>query len=152
MFFYYVASSILPRDFREKPKRNKINKVNKLIREKCSLISTSRINHIEQDHDWIDEGKCLRIKYYHRDCLPLVELGNKTFINTIKHSNLTMSMNTSKYKATTTWSFFKKRGLHFVYLNINSLSSKKDKLRQMAKVTNSAVIGLSEAKLDKKNI
>ena len=105
MFFYYVASSILLRDFRETPKRNKIKKVNKLIREKCSLISTPRINHIEQDHDWIDEGKCLRIKYYYRDCLPLVELGNKNFINTIiktiKHSNLTMSMNTSKYKATT---------------------------------------------------
>ena len=85
--------------------RNKIKKVNELIREKCSSISTQRINYIEQDHDWIDEGNCLRIKYYYRDCLHLVELGNKklsnTIIKAIKHSNLTMSMNTSKYKATT---------------------------------------------------
>ena len=98
-------TGFLPRDFRETYKRNKIKKVNKLIREKCSSISTPRINYIEQDHDWIDEGNCLRIKYYYRDCLHLVELGNKklssTIIKAIKHSNLTIPMNTSKYKATT---------------------------------------------------
>ena len=98
-------TGLLPCDFRETHKRNKIKKVNKLIREKCSSISTPRINYIEQDHDWIDEGNCLRIKYYYRDCLHLVELGNKklsnTIIKAIKHSNLTIPMNTSKYKATT---------------------------------------------------
>ena len=86
-------------------KRNKIKKVNKLIRKKCSSILTPQINYIKQVHDWIDEENCLRIKYYYRDCLHLVELGNKklsnTIIKAIKHSNLTMSMNTSKYKATT---------------------------------------------------
>ena len=82
-----------------------IKRVNKLIREKCSSISTPRINYIEQDHDWIDEGNCLRIKYYYKDCLHLVELGNNklssTIIKAIKHSNLTMSINNNKYKATT---------------------------------------------------
>ena len=53
---------LLPRDFRETHKRNKIKRVNKLIREKCSSISTPRINHIEQNQNWIDEGNCLRIK------------------------------------------------------------------------------------------
>ena len=48
-----------------------------------------------------------------------------------------------------TWSVFKKRGLHFVNLNINSLPSKIEELRQIAKNTDSAVIGLSETKLDK---
>ena len=48
-----------------------------------------------------------------------------------------------------TWSVFKKPGLHFVHLNINSVSSKIEELRQIAKDTNSAVIGLSETKLDK---
>ena len=103
--YKYIHTGLLPRDFRETYKRNKIKKVNKLIREKCSSISTPRINYIEQDHDWIDEGNCLRIKYYYRDCLHLVELGNKklsnTIIKAIKHSNLTIPMNTSKYKATT---------------------------------------------------
>ena len=46
-------------------------------------------------------------------------------------------------------SVFKKRGLHFVHLNINSLPSKIEELRQIAKDTNSTVIGLSETKLDK---
>ena len=45
--------------------------------------------------------------------------------------------------------FFKKRGLHFVHLNINSIPSKIEELRQIAKEINSAVIGLSETKLDK---
>ena len=98
-------TGLLPRDFRETYKRNRIKRVNKLIREKCSSLSTPRINYIEQNHDWIDEGNCLRIKYYYRDCLHLVELGNNklssTIIKAINHSNLTMSMNNNKYKATT---------------------------------------------------
>ena len=99
------TSPLLPDDFRETHKRNKIKKVIKLIREKCSSISTPQINYIEQDRDWIDKGNCLRIKYYYRDCLHLVELGNKklsnTIIKAIKHSNRSIPMNTSKYKATT---------------------------------------------------
>ena len=98
-------TGLLPRDFRETYKRNRIKRVNKLIREKCSSISTPRINYIEQEHDCIDEGNCLRIKYYYRDCLHLVELGNNklssTIIKAIKHSNLTMLLNNNKYKATT---------------------------------------------------
>ena len=112
MFRYYIyiftnvyITGLLPHDFRKTRKRNKIKNVNKVIREKCSSISTPQINYIEQDHDWIDEGNSLSIKYYYRDCLHLVELGNKKFSNTIikaiKHSNFTMPTNTSKYKATT---------------------------------------------------
>ena len=93
-------TNLLPCDFRETHKRNKIKKVNKLIREKCSSISIPQINYNEQGHDWIDEGNCLRIKYYYRDCLHLVELRNKKFSDTIikaiKHSNLTISINTGK--------------------------------------------------------
>ena len=82
-----------------------MKKVIKLIREKCSSISTPQINYIEQDRDCIDKGNCLRIKYCYSDCLHLVELGNKklsnTIIKAIKHSNRSIPMNTSKYKATT---------------------------------------------------
>ena len=49
--YKYIHTGLLPRDFRETYKRNKIKKVNKLIREKCSSISTPWINYIEQDHD-----------------------------------------------------------------------------------------------------
>ena len=98
------GTGLLPRDFRETHVRNKIKEVYELIREKCLSTSTPRINYIQQDLDWIDEGNCLRTKYYYRDRLHLVELGNKKLRNTItkaiKHSNLTIPMNTKKYKAT----------------------------------------------------
>ena len=99
-------TGLLPRDFSETHMRNQMKEVNELIREKCLSISTPRINYIKQDHDWIDKGNCLRTKYYYRDHLHLVELGNKKLSNTItkaiKHSNLTVPMNTTKYKATAT--------------------------------------------------
>ena len=44
-------NGLLPRDFRETHMRNKIKKINELIREKFSSISTPRTNYIEQDHD-----------------------------------------------------------------------------------------------------
>ena len=40
------------------------------------------------------------------------------------------------------------RGLHFIRLNINSLLSKIEKFRYIAKSTNAAVIGICESKLD----
>ena len=46
------------------------------------------------------------------------------------------------------WNIFKHRGLHFLYFNINSLLPKIDELRYIAKLTNAAVIGISESKLD----
>ena len=41
-----------------------------------------------------------------------------------------------------------KRGLRFIHLNINSLLSKIEELRYIAKSTNAAVIGICESKLD----
>ena len=60
-----------------------------------------------------------------------------------------INLNPGPTQISETWSVFKKRGLHFVHLNINSLPSKIEELRQIAKNTASAVIGLSETKLDK---
>ena len=60
-----------------------------------------------------------------------------------------INLNPGLTQISETWSVFKKRGLDFVYININSLPSKIEELRQIAKNTNSAVIGLSETKLDK---
>ena len=47
------------------------------------------------------------------------------------------------------WNPFRKRGLHFLHLNINSLLPKIDELRLIAKNSNAAVIGITESKLDK---
>ena len=43
---------------------------------------------------------------------------------------------------------FNNRGLHLIHLNINSLLPKIDELRDTAKRTKAAVIGISESKLD----
>ena len=45
-------------------------------------------------------------------------------------------------------SVFNSRGLHFIHLNINSLLPKIDELRNIAKLSNAAVIGIGESKLD----
>ena len=55
-----------------------------------------------------------------------------------------INLNPGHTQISETWSVFKKLGLHFAHLNINSLQ-----LRQISKNNNSAVIGLSETKLDK---
>ena len=46
------------------------------------------------------------------------------------------------------WSVFNSRRLHFIHLNVNSLLPKIDELRNIAKLSNAAVISISESKLD----
>mgnify|MGYP001792126289 FL=1 len=46
------------------------------------------------------------------------------------------------------WKPFQQKGLHFIHLNINSLLSKIDELREIAKNSNAAVIGITETKVD----
>ena len=60
-----------------------------------------------------------------------------------------INLNLGPTQISETWTVFKKRGLHIIHLNINSLPSKIEELRQIPKNTDSAVIGLFETKLDK---
>ena len=46
------------------------------------------------------------------------------------------------------WIVFNSRGLHFIHLNVNSLLPKIDELRNIAKLSNAAVISIRESKLD----
>ena len=46
------------------------------------------------------------------------------------------------------WNIFNKCGLHMIHLNINSVLSKIDELRVVAKKSKAAVIGVTESKLD----
>ena len=43
---------------------------------------------------------------------------------------------------------FNNKGLHLIHLNINNLLTKIDELRNLAKCSNTAVIGKTETKLD----
>ena len=49
----------------------------------------------------------------------------------------------------TDWEIFKRRGLHFIHININSITTKIDQLRYIAQKSEASVIGISESKLDK---
>ena len=49
---------------------------------------------------------------------------------------------------TSIWHPFKKRGLHFLHLNVNSLLPKIYEIRYIATLSNAAIIGISESKLD----
>ena len=46
------------------------------------------------------------------------------------------------------WKVCNKRGLHLIHLNINSMLSKTDELRAIAKKSGATVIGITESKLD----
>ena len=46
------------------------------------------------------------------------------------------------------WKTLRNRGLHFIYLNINSLLPKTDELREIVKISNSTGIDNTETKLD----
>ena len=46
------------------------------------------------------------------------------------------------------WNVFNKRGLHMIHLNINSVLSKIEELRVVARKSKAAVIGVTEWKLD----
>ena len=50
---------------------------------------------------------------------------------------------------TNPWQPFKKRGLHIMHLNINSLLNKIHELRSIAQRSNPTVIGITESKIDK---
>ena len=50
---------------------------------------------------------------------------------------------------TTEWDIFKTKCLHLMHLNINSLIPKIYELRHMARLSNAAVIGICESKLNK---
>ena len=45
------------------------------------------------------------------------------------------------------WDVFKKRGVHLIHININSLLPKIDGLLYITNITNASIIGISENKL-----
>ena len=60
----------------------------------------------------------------------------------------TNSLGCHKAHANCKWKVFKKKGLHILHLNIESLQPKIDEIRFIAKQSNASIIGISESKLD----
>ena len=50
--------------------------------------------------------------------------------------------------SSTIWEPLNKKGLHFLHINLNSLLSKKDEIRCIAKKTKTAIIGITKSKLE----
>ena len=46
------------------------------------------------------------------------------------------------------WNVFKKRGMHFIHININSLLPKIDEVHYIPNITSASIVGISETKLD----
>ena len=98
-------------------------------------------------------------KVYFRNILLLsgdINLNPGPFTDTFPFSNSSFSGSESKFHLgsndenldTEKWTNFKKKGLHFIHININSLLPKIDEIRHMTKITNAAIVGIGETKLD----
>ena len=77
-----IISGILPRDFVNTIRRNKIKKVNKLLKIECSML-ISRVFDMEPDPDWVTNENLLNMKYFYRDHFHLIEEGYENFSKTI---------------------------------------------------------------------
>ena len=99
-------------------------------------------------------------KFYFRYILSLsgdLNINPGPFTDTFLFSNSSFSGSESRFHlgsndenlGTEKWTIFKKKGLHFIHININSLLPKIDEIRHMTKITNAAIVGIGETKLDK---
>ena len=98
-------------------------------------------------------------KFYFRYILLLsgdISLNPGSFTDIFPFSNSSFSGSESRFHLgsndenldTEKWTNFKKKGLHFIHININSLLPKIDEIRHMTKITNAAIVGIGETKLD----
>ena len=89
-----------------------------------------------------------------------INLNPGPFTDTFPFSNSSFSGSESRFHLgsndenldTEKWTNFQKKGLHFIHININSLLPKIDEIRQMTKITNIAIVGIGETKLDDESI
>ena len=102
--------------------------------------------------------------WLHKKCDPTLKLENNSSsickpCQNKSHDNLDNvwveflddeKINNDAYKTdpVADWKAFNKRGLHLIYLNKNSLLSKIDELREIARKTRATVICITESKLD----
>ena len=86
-----------------------------------------------------------------------INLNPGPFTDTFPFSNSSFSGSESRFHLgsndenldTEKWTNFKKKGLYFIHININSLLPKIEEIRHMTKITNAAIAGIGETKLDK---
>ena len=113
--------------------------------QKCEGVSNTeyrRLSKIPMENFSYTCSKCTVSKE-----LPFYDIPMETFlesqevlINDCPINNLNINQNI--------WSPFHKRGLHFLHININSILPKLEELRNISRLSNASIIGISESKLD----
>ena len=112
------------------------------VHQTCEGISNTeykRLSKIPKDKFSYTCSKCTVsdvLPFYDIPLESPVELNNDDF--SINELNINQDI----------WSPFRKRGLHFLHININSILPKIDEVRQIAKLSDASIIGISESKLD----
>ena len=86
--------------------------------------------------------------------LAVANLKQKHFTNFYKLLSGDVSLNpgpTQRFPdiSSAIWELLKKKGLHFLQININSLLLKKDEIRCIASKTKAAIIGVTQSKPDR---
>ena len=113
------------------------------VHQKCEGMTNaeySRLGKMKNEHSYMC-GSCNLSKHmpFHDELLDeIFEIP----IEQNLEENLDMTIHEND------WLPFKKRGLHILHLNVNSLLSKIEEMRQIALASNAAVICISESKLD----
>ena len=76
-----IVTGLLPRDLDWSYRRDKIMKTNVYLEKLCR----TRLNlyYMKQDIDWTSDAGQLNQKFYHTDCLHLIETGNEKFAKSI---------------------------------------------------------------------
>ena len=115
---------------------------------RCEFFTSDFINACEDIQSLIT-----RLTIYHYSISKLKYQNLDLFSHLLLLLSGNISLNTGPIHQNTMqcsneWNVFKIRDLHFLHLNINSLLSKIEELRDIAKITNAAVIGICESKLD----
>ena len=112
------------------------------VHQKCEGISNTEYKRLSKIPKDIFSYTCRNCAV--SDVLPFHDVSFEEPVS-IRNDSINMSeLNVDK----DIWLPFKKRGLHFLHININSILSKIDELRHIAKLSNASVIGVSESKLD----
>ena len=90
-----LISGILPRSSKDTRKREKLNKINSLLRLEC--VNFTRRLYEELDSDWVANAKILDMRFYYGDKLHSTEEGYKKLGKTINTLLNTVAKNFKQY-------------------------------------------------------
>ena len=112
------------------------------VHQKCEDISNIEYRRLSKIPEATYRYTCRNCAV--SDFLPFHDVSFEEPINITNDPINTSELNLDKDM----WSPFKKSGLHFLHINMNSILSKIEEIRHIAKLSNASVIGVSESKLD----